>query len=49
MERLDKMNEGYVLVYCLDCGSKELTPMFTGDLTDDLHCSNCGSHDIEVW
>ena len=43
------MNEGYVLVYCLDCGNKELTPMFTGDSTDDLHCSSCGSKDIEIW
>lgn len=43
------MNEGYVLVYCLECDHKELTPMFTGDSTDDLHCLSCGSKDIEVW
>lgn len=43
------MNEGYVLVECLVCGYKTLTPMFTGESTDDLHCSSCGSKDIEIW
>lgn len=43
------MNEGYVLVVCLDCGHKHLTPMFTGETVDDLYCSSCGSKDIEVW
>lgn len=43
------MNEGYVLVECLVCGYKTLTPIFTRETTEDLHCSNCGSHDIETW
>lgn len=43
------MNEGYVLVVCLACGYKTLTPMFTGESTEDLYCSNCGSHEIEIW
>lgn len=43
------MMDGYVLVECLVCGHKELTPMFTGESTDDLHCSSCGSKDIEIW
>lgn len=43
------MNEGYILIYCLECGNKELTPMFTGDTVEDLYCSRCGSKEIEVW
>ena len=43
------MNEGYVLVVCLECSHKELTPMFTGESTEDLYCLKCGSNDIEVW
>lgn len=43
------MNEGYVLVVCLDCGHKHLTPMFIGETVDALYCLKCGSNDIEVW
>lgn len=42
------MNEGYVLVVCLNCRFKGLVPMFTGESKDDMTCPNCNSDNIEV-
>lgn len=43
------MNEGYVVVVCLDCRFKGLVPMFTGESEDDLVCPNCNSDNVEVY
>jgi len=43
------MNEGYILVVCLNCRFKGLVPMFTGESKDDLNCPSCNSDNIEVY
>lgn len=43
------MNDGYVVVVCLNCRFKGLVPMFAGDSEDDLVCPNCCSDNIEVY
>ena len=43
------MNEGYVVVVCLDCNFKGLVPVFTGDIENEMICLKCNSDNIEVY
>lgn len=42
------MIDGYVYLYCYDCGYKGLTSIFVGETSEDVTCPNCGSPSVEV-